>query len=83
MDYRLIYTKSAINDIQKLDLIAKKRLKKKLALLASNPLHYAKKLVHHDLGDYRYRVGNYRVIFDLDRNHIVILRVGHRREIYR
>ncbi len=35
------------------------------------------------MGTYRFRVGNYRVIFDLDDEQIVILRVGHRRDIYR
>ncbi|PIR80217.1 MAG: hypothetical protein COU25_01320 [Candidatus Levybacteria bacterium CG10_big_fil_rev_8_21_14_0_10_35_13] len=28
-------------------------------------------------------MGNYRIIFDVDKNNIVILRIGHRKEIYR
>ncbi|MFH2019461.1 MAG: type II toxin-antitoxin system RelE/ParE family toxin [bacterium] len=83
MKYSLLYTKSAVKDIQKLDIIAKKRLKKKLELLATNPPYYSKKLIHSDLGTYRYRVGDYRVIFDVEKNKIIILRVGHRREIYK
>ncbi|MEI8232741.1 MAG: type II toxin-antitoxin system RelE/ParE family toxin [bacterium] len=83
MQYILLYTKSAVKDIKKLDTIAKKRLKKKLELLATDPLHYSKKLIHSDLGTYRYRIGDYRIIFDLDGKNIVILRVGHRREIYK
>ena len=83
MQYSLTYTKTATKDIEKLDIVAKKRLKKKLELLASNPLHYSKKLIHSDLGTYRYRVGDYRIVFDLEGSQIVILRVGHRREIYR
>ncbi len=35
------------------------------------------------LGSYRFRVGDYRVIFDLEGEEIVVLRVGHRKEIYR
>ena len=31
----------------------------------------------------RKRIGNYRVIFDLEDKDIVVLRVGHRKEIYR
>lgn len=43
---------------------------------------------HHPLTDsnrYRLRVGDYRVIytFDISRNTIHLLAVGHRREIYR
>lgn len=83
MIYSLVYTKSSLKDIQKLEKIIKKKLKKKLELLATNPLYYSKKLIHSDLGTYRYRVGNHRVIFDLDKNKIIVLRVGHRKEIYR
>lgn len=35
------------------------------------------------LGSYRFRIGDYRVVFDLEGDQIVILRVGHRREIYK
>lgn len=35
------------------------------------------------LGTYRYRIGDYRVIFDMDGKKVVILRIGHRREVYR
>ncbi len=83
MPYSLTYTKISIKDIKKLDNVAQKRLKKKLELLATSPLHYSKKLIHSDLGTYRYRVGDYRIIFDLHNSDIVILRVGHRREIYK
>lgn len=29
------------------------------------------------------RIGDYRVVFDLEGDQIVVLRMGHRREIYR
>lgn len=83
MSHTLTYTKTAVKDIAHLDLIAKKRLKKKLELFATNPLYYSKKLINSHIGTYRYRVVNYRVIFDFVNGEIVILRVGHRREIYR
>ncbi|MBC8254135.1 MAG: type II toxin-antitoxin system RelE/ParE family toxin [Ardenticatenia bacterium] len=35
------------------------------------------------LGTYRFRVGDYRVIFDVEDDKVIILRVGHRRDIYR
>lgn len=83
MPYTLVYTRTAAKDIAKLDVVAKKRLKKKLELLTNNPLFYSKKLINSLLGTYRYRVGDYRVIFDLVDSETVVLRVGHRREIYR
>ena len=81
--YTLLYTQSAVKDIRKLDIVAKKRIKKKLEEYSADPLLYAKKLVHSAIGSYRWRVGNYRIVFDIDQIHIVILRIGHRREIYR
>ncbi len=83
MGYKLLYTKSAAKDIQKLDTVVKKRLKSKLETYANNPLFYAKKLTDFSLGTYRWRIGNYRIIFDIDEENIIILRVRHRREIYR
>lgn len=81
--YQLVYTKRAVQDIDQLDRVVKKRLGKKLLKFAKDPLTFAKKIHDPKLGSYRFRVGDYRVIFDLDGHKIVILRIGHRREIYR
>lgn len=81
--YRPLYTKSAFKDIQKLDSVAKKRIKKKIEKYSQNPIQNAKKLVGSELGNYRWRIGNYRVVFDIKGNNIIVLRVGHRREIYK
>ncbi len=81
--FELLYTKSAVSDIKKLDSVSKKKIKNKLELYSKNPFLHAKKLVKPSLGSYRWRIGNYRVVFDIDRNKITVLRVGHRREIYR
>jgi mRNA interferase RelE/StbE len=83
MQYILLYTKTAVKDIKKLDTVTIKRLKRKLELFATDPLRLSKKLVHSDLGTYHYRVGDYRIVFDLHGSDIIILRVGHRREIYK
>lgn len=83
MAYKLIYTKNAHRDIKKLDRVAQKKLAKALQRLARKPFFYGKKLILPQLGGYRYRIGNYRVIFDVEDKKIIILRVGHRREIYR
>ena len=83
MAYKLVYTKTAFHDIQKLDNVAKKKIKRKLEELSKNPITLSKKLINSSLGSYRFRVGSYRIILDIDRQNIVILRVGHRREIYK
>lgn len=83
MAYKITYTKSASIDIKKLDTIVKKRLKKKLEIYSQNPLKYATRLINSQIGQYRWIIGNYRIIFDLDGKEIIILRIRHRRESYK
>ena len=82
MRYRLVYTRRAERDIQGLDPDIKERLGKALLRYEEDPLKHAEKLTQSVLGSYRFRIGDYRVVFDLEGNEIVVLRVGHRREIY-
>ena len=82
MSYNLLYSKTALKDIQKLDQVVKKRIKKKIEDYSQNPFSQAKKL-SEKIGSFRWRVGNYRIIFDVQGKKILILRVGHRREIYK
>jgi mRNA interferase RelE/StbE len=81
--YTLIYTQRAEKDIAGLDSKAKERIGKTLLRYQDEPLRYAEKLSDPILGSYRFRIGDYRVIFDIEADEIVVLRVGHRREIYR
>jgi mRNA interferase RelE/StbE len=51
-----------------------------------NPLSFAKKLTDPLLGDYRFRVGDYRVLVDIKDGKIrilVVLTVQHRKDVYR
>jgi mRNA interferase RelE/StbE len=83
LKYELVYTNRADRDIQKLDEFTKKRIGKALLRYKESPLRYAEKLTNSRLGDYRFRVGDYRIIFDIEGNKIVVLRVGHRKDIYK
>jgi mRNA interferase RelE/StbE len=81
--YRLIYTRRSERDLSKLDPNTKDRIGKALLRYAEDPLRFAEKLSDPILGEYRFRIGDYRVIFDIQEDEIIILRVGHRREIYK
>ena len=83
MEYEIIYTNRAVKDLARLDSAAKERIAETLERYAEVPLNYAKKMVDPALGTYRFRIGDYRVIFDIEGNEVVVLRVGNRREIYR
>ena len=83
MVYEIVISYSAKKEIEKLDAVAKKSIYLKLIQLQKDPVRNAKKLRNSDIGDYRWRVGNYRIVFDIEKDKIVILKVGHRREIYK
>jgi mRNA interferase RelE/StbE len=83
MTYRLVYTRRAVRDISKLERSVKERIKKSLEKYAEEPFSYARKMADPTLGTYRFRIGEYRVVFDIEGDELVILRLGHRSEIYR
>lgn len=79
------FTPQALKLLKKLPADTQKRIISKLDyyVSAENPLVYAESLINSELGQYRFRIGNHRVIFDIDDETIVILTLGHRREIYK
>ncbi len=83
--YRIELSRQAEKELKQLDKRTRKRLKQKLSWYLSheNPLVFADKLNDFFLGDYRYRIGDYRVIFAVEGNLISITGIGHRREVYR
>jgi mRNA interferase RelE/StbE len=83
LKYELVYTQRAVKDIQKLDAQIKVRMGKTLLRYKEAPLDFAERLTDPVIGTYRFRIGDHRVIFDLEGHDIVVLRVGHRREIYK
>lgn len=85
MEY--FFKSSALNDLKKLPSAVQSRILQKLDFYthSDNPLGSAESLRDPGLGDFRFRIGDYRAIFDLDKkqNAIIILKVGHRKDIYR
>jgi len=85
MSYKLTYSKNSSKEISKLDNLVKKKIKEAIETkLLANPLANSLKLQDFEVkGARRLRVGNYRVIIFITGNVIEILRIGHRREIYK
>ena len=83
MGYRMVFTARAVKDIESLEPSVKKRIGEKLREYALDPFAHARKLSDPKIGTFRFRIGDYRVIFDIDGETIVVLRVGHRKKIYR
>lgn len=81
--YKVAFTQRALKDWENVDENMQVRIAKKLKEYAKDPLRYAIKLTNPKIGKYRFRIGNYRVIFDIEDNNIVILRIGLRRNVYK
>jgi mRNA interferase RelE/StbE len=83
--YKIVYKKPAVKSIQKLPPQIKKRLKVKIEFFLNqdNPLVFAKVLTKPADAMYRFRIGNYRVLFDIEGDRIVVLLVQHRKDVYK
>jgi len=79
------FKNKAAKEVEKLPPPIRKRILKKLKFYSNqeNPLRFAEKLKDYRFGEYRFRIGDYRVIFDIENHKIIILKVGHRKEIYK
>ena len=80
----LFFTESARKDLDKSLPEIKQRILEKLSffMAQNNPLSYAKAMVNNDFGQYRFRIGDYRAIFDVKKDQLVVLVIGHRKDIY-
>ncbi|MEK7087564.1 MAG: type II toxin-antitoxin system RelE/ParE family toxin [Patescibacteria group bacterium] len=78
------FKEKAAKEIDKLPPQIRKRILEKLKFYSfqENPLRFAEKLKDYEFGEYRFRIGNYRIIFDVNDKVIIILKVGHRKDIY-
>lgn len=80
---KIVFTRRALKDLEKIPKDEKNRIGGKLKEYAKEPTKHARKLTTQKIGTYRFRVGDYRIIFDIEGDEIVILRIGNRRDIYR
>lgn len=82
----VIASKRVEKELDQLPLAIFDRVVEAIQRLADNPRHSGvRKLKHSKIGGYRVRVGDYRIIYDIDdeRREVLILRVMHRKETYR
>jgi mRNA interferase RelE/StbE len=85
MSYSVSFESESITDLDNLDQVVRLRILNKIQWLSVNfeqitPLS----LTGQWSGFYKLRVGDYRVIYELDIEEqlIIIIRIGHRRDIY-
>ena len=82
MTYDVLFSDLALKQLRRLDQEIRERIIATLERIRIRPEEHIRKLVGDD--GYRLRVGNYRIILDLDKERLVILvlRVGHRKNVY-
>ena len=87
MGFKVAFTKEALKSLKKLDKgiarLITSWIRKNLEG-CTDPRAHGKGLVANHSGQWRYRIGDYRLICEIDDGHLVILAlsVAHRREIY-
>ncbi len=85
----IIYSRDALRQLKKLSPTVAKRIIIKITANANqeNPLVRAKTLQGRLAGKYRYRIGDYRVIFKIDDSGkvrvLMVLAIKHRKDVYK
>ena len=88
MDWKIEYSPDAIRQLNKLDQPIRRKLFRYLEEHiqgCKNPRHFGAALVANLSGFWRYRVGDYRIICEIQEEKVIVLvlTIGHRREIYK
>jgi len=88
MRWRVEYTPAALRQLEKMDRHESSLVLgwiEKNLIGCANPRLHGKALSANRAGQWRYRVGDYRLLAELNDGELIILmiRVAHRREAYR
>jgi mRNA interferase RelE/StbE len=84
--FAVILTPEAQHDILRLDRTVQNRMLNRIEWIGENA-----ELMRHQAmkgdewrGCFKYRIGDYRIIYQLDQSipKLIVLKVGHRREVY-
>ena len=83
--YKIVWKHSARKELRKLPKATIARIVTLIESLAKNPVPPGVKKLAGTSHTYRIRTGNYRVVFNVEKDILVVevVRVGHRKEIYR
>lgn len=88
MKYKVLYSKEALKSLKKLDKQTSRLIISWIVKNlegTSDPRAHGKALSANRTGQWRYRVGDYRLLAKLEDNKLIILviAIGHRRDVYK
>ena len=83
MKYAVDLKPKAVKDLRRIEKTQATRIADSLEQLQHDLQGDVKKLTNHT-PEYRLRVGDYRILFEIDgTDRVIIYRIMHRREVYR
>lgn len=82
MKYNVQFKPIAVKDIERLSLRMQLQITKAIEAMSVDLKGDVKRLTNFT-PEYRLRVGDHRVLFEVENKNIVVYRVRHRREAYR
>ncbi|MDP3971367.1 MAG: type II toxin-antitoxin system RelE/ParE family toxin [Candidatus Nanopelagicales bacterium] len=83
--YTVSLAPAAIRDLKKLDRAGRHRVQTAIDLLATEPRPPGARKLSGGTNEWRVRTGDYRIIYEVDDRivTVLVLALGHRRDIYR
>jgi len=82
MNYQIDFKPRAVKDLKKLPPQDNRRIVEKIEAMQSDLAGDVKRLTNFT-PEYRLRVGDYRVLFEVEGQRVVIYRVLHRKDAYK
>ena len=85
MIYKIEFMEAAAKSLRSLPRDMQERINVKILALAENPHPRDAKILRGKHKLYRIRVGDYRIIYNIEHNRLVVLivKIGHRKNVYR
>jgi mRNA interferase RelE/StbE len=80
--YNIRFKPRALKDLDSINHIDRQKILEKIGLMENDLQGDIKKLTNFT-PEYRLRVGNYRVLFEIEEENIIIYRILHRRDSYK
>lgn len=83
--YEVVVARRAVKALTSLPRAEQQRVRAAIDLLAENPRPPGCVALKGEAGVYRVRVGDYRILYEVHDQRLVVqvIRIGHRRDVYR
>jgi len=84
--WKISYTPTAVDDLRNLPKNIQKRIVEKMRffLLSGNPMKFSESIKDKSLGDFRFRIGDYRVLFDITSGKMIsVVNIKKRDKVYK